>query len=94
MISLYKRVPKASKMNPGISRATNFSSPSRQERIQMVRVREVSIVDLWAAEAYFVIAIPNELKQAMHIIVKMTSMIMIWFSCICLNANAEFSRYL
>jgi hypothetical protein len=32
----------------------------------MITVREVSIVDLWAADAYLVVAIPKELNAAIE----------------------------
>jgi len=40
------------------------------ERIQIVSVLDVSMVDLYAEDAYLVIAIPNELKQAIDKMLK------------------------
>jgi hypothetical protein len=57
-----------------------------------VSVREVSIVDLCAAEAYLVQAMPNELNSEIEKIVKMMSPMIQPFSVICLKANDEFSR--
>jgi hypothetical protein len=56
-------------MNPGISKAIKGSSPNKHDIIQIVSVREVSIVERYAADAYLVQAIPKELKQAMQKIV-------------------------
>jgi hypothetical protein len=61
---------------------SNVSRPSRQLKIQMRRVREVSIVDLWAAEAYLVVAIPKELKAAIEQIEIKNSQIIRWLSAI------------
>jgi hypothetical protein len=85
-------VPAQRRIKPGISQGANFSSPSRQDRIQIVSVREVSIVDLYAAEAYLVQAMPNELNSEIEKIVKMMSPMIQPFSVICLKANDEFSR--
>jgi len=79
IISLYIRVPITSKTNPGIHQGSKGSRWSKQLNIQMSRVREVSIVDLWAAEAYFVVAIPNELKAATERVDKANSTIIIGF---------------
>jgi len=59
-------------MKPGISHGFQVSSPRRTEKIQIKNVREVSMVDLWAAEAYLVVAIPDELKNAIEKIVRTT----------------------
>lgn len=72
IISLYKRVPNARITNPGISHATKGSSLSRHETIHMRIVLDVSTVDLYAADAYFVTAMPSELKNAISITVKTT----------------------
>ena len=85
-------MPAQRRIKPGISQDANFSSPSRQDRIQIVSVREVSIVDLYAAEAYLVQAMPNELNSEIEKIVKMMSPMIQPFSVICLKANDEFSR--
>jgi len=67
-ISLYKRVPKTSMMNPGISRGIKGSWKIKQLKIQIVSVREVSIVERCAAEAYLVQATPQALNKAIHMV--------------------------
>jgi hypothetical protein len=54
----------------------NGSPSSKQMKIQTRSVREASIVERYAAEAYLVVAIPQQLKQAtdkMLTIVSITS---------------------
>ena len=63
-ISLYKRVPKTNMKNPGMQKSMNGSPSSKQMKIQTRSVREASIVERCAAEAYLVVAIPQQLKQA------------------------------
>ena len=48
----------------------NYSPRRSTDKIQIVKVLEVSMVDRWAAEAYLVQAIPNELKQAIDRMLK------------------------
>ncbi len=50
--------------NPGMQRGINGSLSSKQLKIQARSVREVSIVERCEAEAYLVVAIPQQLKQA------------------------------
>ena len=66
MISLKRRVPNTSKTKPGMAYQWKSSPRNQQEQIQMSKVRDVSMVERWAAEAYLVTAIPKELKQAME----------------------------
>lgn len=91
-ISLNSRVPITSKMNPGISHHTGGSSPREIDKIQMVSVREVSIVERWAADAYFVMAIPVELNKAIDKIVRKKRKIIMVFWPIYHQAYAEFSK--
>jgi len=46
-------------MKPGTISALNFSNPNKIENIHTESMRSKSTVDLWAAEAYFVIDIPK-----------------------------------
>ena len=85
-------MPAERRTKPGIAQGSNVSSPSKQDKIQIVSVLEVSIVDLCAAEAYLVQAIPNELNSEIEKIVKMIRPMIQPFSVICLKANDEFSR--
>jgi len=62
------------------------------ERIQIVSVLDVSMVDLYAEDAYLVIAIPNELKQAIDKMLKNVCTIKIVLSFIWVKPNAEFSK--
>ena len=50
--------------------------------IQMIKVREVSIVALWAADATFVVVIPHTLKQAIESIMPNESQMMVQLSYI------------
>ena len=61
--------------------------------IQMISVRDVSIVALCAAEATLVVVMPQTLKQAMDTIIPSESQMMVQLSYICANAYEEFSRY-
>jgi len=61
--------------------------------IQITKVRDVSIVDLCAADAFFVVAIPNILKQAIEMITPIDSRMIIPLAPICEKAKAESSRY-
>ena len=47
----------------------NASSRNQQLHAQIKIVREVSIVERWAAEAYLVVAIPKTLKQEIEQII-------------------------
>lgn len=68
-------MPQTSKIKPGISNATKLSRPSARDIIQIKNVRDVSIVERYAAEAYLVVAIPVTLKPAIEHIVKIKSKI-------------------
>ena len=67
MISLYIRVPQQSKKNPTISNGKKSSQPTLTEKIQISSVLEVSIVDLCAHDAYFVILTPQALNVPIEI---------------------------
>lgn len=58
MISLYTRVPSTNRAKPTSSPTMKVSVPASRKMSQMTRVLLVSMVDLYAAEAYFVIIIP------------------------------------
>lgn len=64
----------------------NSSRPSRQLMIQIMSVREVSIVARWAAEATFVVVIPHTLKQAIDAIMPIDNQIMALLFAIYSNA--------
>jgi hypothetical protein len=63
-----------------------------KEISQMRRVLQVSTVDLWAAEAYLVMATPVALKQEIEQMMPKDYQIRTGFSPICLNAIFESSR--
>ena len=86
-------MPNARETNPRIAHGWKTSPSRSTDKIQMVRVLDVSIVERCAAEAYFVHAIPNELKHAIDMILKKVCIIRAGLSFICVKANAEFSRY-
>ena len=52
----------------------------------MIRVLDVSIVALWAAEATFEVVTPQTLKAAIETIIPIESQIMVKSSPICLKA--------
>jgi len=58
-------------MKPTIDQGRNASPRKAQLQIQIKMVRDVSMVERWAAEAYLVVAIPNTLKQEMEQIIPM-----------------------
>jgi len=58
-------------MKPTIDQGRNASPRKEQLQIQIKMVRDVSMVERWAAEAYLVVAIPNTLKQEMEQIIPM-----------------------
>ena len=60
--------------------------------IQMIRVRDVSIVALCAADATLVVVIPHTLKQAIESIIPSESQMIVQLSCICAKAYDEFSK--
>lgn len=72
---------------------TKNSSFRSKETTHITRVLEVSTVDLWAAEAYFVIATPVALKQAIDTMIPSDSKTILLFLPIYSNASAESSRY-
>lgn len=63
-------MPKARHTKPRIAQGWNYSPRRSTDKIQIVKVLEVSMVDRWAAEAYLVQAIPKELKHAIDMILK------------------------
>lgn len=69
IISLYTKVPKTRRKKAKSWPKINFSAPVARLMIQMKRVRQVSIVDRWADEAYLVIDTPVALKQEMDRII-------------------------
>ena len=56
-------------MNPNMDYQWKSSNPNKQLIIQIIRVRDVSIVARWAAEATFVVVIPLTLNMAMESII-------------------------
>ena len=64
-------VPKTSRKKANSSPQLNCSWPVDRLMIQMNRVRQVSTVERWAAEAYFVIETPVALKQEIEKIIPM-----------------------
>jgi hypothetical protein len=79
-------------MKPGIAQATKGSSRNRHEITQISKVLDVSMVDLYAADAYLVVAIPKQLKNVIEKQLSITSIIRIGLFCIYQNAKDEFSR--
>ena len=68
-ISLYIRVPINRRKKPISWRTLKVSHPSINEINQISIVLEVSIVDLCAADPYFVIETPEALKTAIDTII-------------------------
>ena len=85
MISLKIKVPLARMTKPISDQGYHGCSLNKALSIQISTVREVSIVDRWAAEAYFVVAIPKLLKAAMEQIERTVSTIIIGRLIICWN---------
>ena len=66
IISLYSRVPTARKTKPIMDHGWNSSPRKVQLQTQIRMVLEVSMVDLWAAEAYLVVLMPKTLNREME----------------------------
>lgn len=71
MISLYSRVPKTRNKNPKNWKSEKLSYGTcsmctNMKKIQMSTVREVSIVDRCALEAFLVTVTPKALKEAIE----------------------------
>ena len=62
-----------------------------RKKIQIITVLDVSMVDLWAAEAFLVTDTPKALKQAIEKQMKILSMIKILFASKSSNALEVFS---
>lgn len=68
------------------------ASPKKAQLIIQIKiVRDVSIVERWAAEAYLVVEIPKTLKQEMEQIIPQYQPIIAGLSAICFMAKAESS---
>ena len=65
-ISLKTRVPVIKKRKPKSYQGKKSSHPISNEKAQMTTVLDASIVDLWAAEAYFVTETAVVLKLAIE----------------------------
>ena len=91
MISLYNNVPKTSRKKAKSSPQLKASAPVARLITQMNSVRQVSIVDRWAAEAYFVIETPVALKHEIDKIMPMDINVSCQYSPSCLKASTEFS---
>ena len=70
-------------MNPIIDQGSQGDPIKRQLTTQITTVREVSMTDLCAAEAYLVVAIPKLLNAAIEQMLIIVSTIIIGLSAIC-----------